>query len=356
MTKIAPALAIAIVLSLAMLTTVLAIDAPDTLTFEPAGGASSPAVTAYRDLLESGDMLVVGQYNIAYATLPVDGADVNFIGRALHSTSSVGVNVPYPYNDDGYGKGVISWYLTASTTADQGWYNDVTESWDEWSATLTDMGVDLSTNPLLFAAADQRTALDFPLDADQFSTGSGTATNQTQLASKIVNIARGLEAAWGVSLVNTNGRLNDTGGTYFQLAIPSVQLMAPDAFGSSSISPTIPTPMPTPGGPGTFAETAEDRFDGTWWLTPQFDLVSTTLSWPAGSFESAVSVLLIFGCAAYGWRQSGSTGGTYGLLLGAGVLLPFFTVLGFIGMAMGLLGLFMLGIAAIFKIAQNHLA
>lgn len=349
------AIAAALATSLVLVQAALAVDPPDTLQYEAAGAGASPEVTAYRDLLETGDLLVVGQYNIAYSTLPTDGADVNFIGRVHDGTTAVGSNVPYPYNDDGYGRGVISFYLTQAETEAQGW-TDSAGAWQVWSSTFTDLGVTLDTNPTVFDAADQRSSGLVVLDSGDFSTSSGQTANQTQLANKIIAIASGLQAAWGVVLLDDNGRLNTTGGQYFQLAIPGSLSMAPNAFGSSSVSPTIPTPVPTPGGAGTLSNTAENRFSGTFWLTPAFDSTGQTLGLPAGAFEGILTAAMILVVTGIGFKTGGSGGAAMGFAVGAGVVLPVFVALGFVAWGYGVLGIAMLVLMAIVKVSRDQLA
>lgn len=335
---------------LALPLTAQAEDPPDTLTFEATGVGAGSAVAAFRDLLADGDLVVTAQYNIAYATLPADSADVNFIGRVLELTplTTLGINVPYPFNDAGYGKGVISWYLSPDETAAAGY--TTSGVWNEWP--ISGLAVDLSTNPTVFDPADQR-ATTASGGSISYSSGEGTDTNREQLATKIIAIARGLEADWGVSLVDEAGRLNATGGTYFQLAIPGSLSMAPNAFGTSSTSPNVPTPAPTVGGPGTLADTAEHRFDGVFWLTPALNGLGATIGLPAGAFQGILSALLIALSAGIGLKTGGSLGAVVGFALGAGLILPVFSVLGFISWAYGAFGMLVLVVLGIVKISRH---
>jgi hypothetical protein len=312
--------------------------APVTLAFDE----TSSDVVAFRDLQATGDMLVAAEYNIAYSTTPADSTSVNYIFRLKNGTTTLATTTPYPYTDSGYGKGVVSVYLTAAqvTAASLG-------AWPFSGLTL-----ELSGNPTIFTTVPTTT---LTLASGNYSTSSGQSTNQTQLNTKVLGAANLLEIAWGVDLLTDTGRINATAGAiYFTNAIPDLRLMAPDAFSVSTETPTVPTPVPTPGGAGTLAGQSETRFDGTFWLNPALDATATTLGLPVGAFAAFMVLIMIIGMAILGLKIGGNGGALIGFALAITVVVPIVGIYGgFIPPAWGLLSVALVAVVAVLKMARE---
>jgi hypothetical protein len=94
--------ALPVILALLIPLTAHAIDQPDNSDLIQASNA-------YTFLLEKGDLLVVTEYDIQYATTPTDyRSDEAFFIQLLDSGTTIGVNTLYPYFESGYQEGVAS--------------------------------------------------------------------------------------------------------------------------------------------------------------------------------------------------------------------------------------------------------
>jgi hypothetical protein len=304
--------------------------APDVINLED--------VAAFQDLLETDDLLVVAYYRIAYTTIPDDQAGINYLVQLKDSSSSLlGTNTPYAYNDSGYGYGVVSVYLTAAevTAASLG-------AWPYSGLTFT-----LQGNPSVFATvpSDVHTLI-----SGDYSTGEGNATNKTQLAAWVLQYAASLEETWQLSMLTDSGLLNASRGTpYFIQAIPGLRNMVDTIFSVSSESPVVPTPAPTPGGPGTLSGDSATRFDGTFWLTPAFNGTGTTLGLPNGAFQGIIIFIMMVVFAWGGQRIGGGRGAFTGAAI-ALACVPVAMVLGLVSWAYGVLALAVLAVAGLAKV------
>jgi len=86
----------------------LAMDEPDS--------ASIDEPTGYQDLIETDDLLILAPYNVPFTTLPDDPINKTFIFKLIDidGTTELGSVLANPYNDYGYGKGVVGFYFPAS--------------------------------------------------------------------------------------------------------------------------------------------------------------------------------------------------------------------------------------------------
>lgn len=198
---------------------VFAIDSPTTFTIN--------SVTAYYDLIETDDQLYLVDYTIDYDPdgnpLTDDNPDENiteaYLVRLMDGVDELGSQAPYAYYDEGYDRGVVAIYFSASEAP-------------VWAGSYT---LRLEGNPMLtWAAARPLTSTTTII----WSTGSSEA-----LASKILWMADTLEVTWSVDLIENTGqgsRLTTYGESYFSSAIPYLTLMCPNILSGSSTSPTYP--------------------------------------------------------------------------------------------------------------------
>ena len=80
---------------------------------------STPTISnikANRYLIESGDVLIYGEYDIPYASLPDESAADTYIFRLLDidGSTELGAVAPFPLFDNGYNEGVFGFYFSAS--------------------------------------------------------------------------------------------------------------------------------------------------------------------------------------------------------------------------------------------------
>lgn len=178
----------------------------------------------YRNLLVSGDLLVLIYANIPYATLPDLPVTQTFIWRFI-STDNVtefASTTGYAYNDDGYGYNVWSMYLTAA---------EVTTLGIVWGTSYT---LRLAGNP---AAFDTPPIYNYTINAGDYSAAATQAAAQAELESRILVLAADLDTKWGLASVyslltqtETATVLSIYGEAFFRGAIHGLQAMAPGIF------------------------------------------------------------------------------------------------------------------------------
>jgi len=188
---------------------------------------STPAIQSfnvYRNLLETGDWLLIIYANIPYGTLPDTPVTQTFIWRmiALDGVTELGDTVGYAYNDDGYGYNVYSMYWTAA---------EVTANGMVWNTAYT---VRLSGNPVVF---DTPPTYNYTIAIGDYSTLTVTADVQAELAARLLTIASELDTHWGVPVVpsllseaEAGMVLSIYGEAFYRGAIFGVQNLAPTMF------------------------------------------------------------------------------------------------------------------------------
>ena len=318
-----------------LLSAYAAMAAPDGL-FE----LSSSRTKAYSGVIESGDMLVVSQYSVGYATQPTDNIDQTFLVNLKDTVdNTIGTNTIYPYRTGGYGIGALSMYLTKAQVdaASLGTYP------------YTGLVLEITGNPLKFVGTPPTTT--YTLATEDFSAADSSLAN---LRTEVIAIARNIETDWSVTLLTDANLINNTDGeTYFLGAIPGLRTMIPTAFVLASEPVIIPTPVPTIGAPGTLAQVSTDRFDTTFYLTPALDSMGTTLGLPNGAFQGILGFVLIALLAYWGLRYGGSQGALMGFSVGIMVVIPLFMFAGWISWAYGVISLALIAIVAVFKFARE---
>ena len=305
---------------------------------------------AYRDMDGTpGTFLVVCEYVIPYVTLPTADADINFIGLLQNGTTLVGTNTPYAYNDGGYNTGVISFYMTAAETLAQSW-TDASGVWAAWP--LTGVAVTIQGNPAVFTTIPTNNR---GLSAGSFSTDSGTDANKTQLGDFVLQEAELLDIRWGITLLDEQtSTLNGAGTAYFTSAIPNLRNMTFNIYVLSSENPLFPTPEPSPGGAGTFAETARDRFNAQPYLTPALDGIGTTIGLPNGAFASILVFVSILALVGWFGKQYGAGGAWAAFAVSLSIVIPLALWTPFLSGQFGFIALAFVGLAAIVKVQREY--
>lgn len=193
-------------------------------TADPDDTPTIVSINAYRNLIETGDMLIVIYANIPYSSTPSTPVTDTFIWRLIDTdgTTELGSTIGSNYNDDGYGYNVYSLYFSASTFTSLGII---------WETVYT---IRLSGNPAVF---DTPPTYNFTLNADDYSTQTAQAAVQTELAARVILTAEDLETKWGLTaaeLLLTQSEsgtvLSTFGEAFFRGAIFGLQAMAPTAF------------------------------------------------------------------------------------------------------------------------------
>jgi len=206
---------IAVLATFAMLTPVLAMTAPDSLSIN--------AVYAYENYQLTGDQLYIIDYNIDYPTPPSSKADVNYIIRLMDGAEELAWTAPYPYNDNGYGHGVAALYFAPGEGP----------TWDD------DYTMILSGNPMVDWGGS------FPYTSTSAFTWESNPLSETQslVTTKILALAQGLEADWDIDMVETTSTasyLTVDGEAYFINVIPGFAETGAGAFYGNVFQPHYP--------------------------------------------------------------------------------------------------------------------
>lgn len=214
---------------------------------EPDSAPSVAHVKANRNLLETGDVLIYGEYTLPYASIPTIGADESYVMQLLNGETVLGTASIYVLIDNGYKVGVFSFYFSAADNL-------------TWGQAYT---IRISQTPTQFASP-QKWDMVMITSSSVWSSSTDTDVNQTQLATNVIAAAKRmntshsdydfLDTAVGGTVLSS-----PTGETYFRGAIYGIQAMAPSLFvvqtfdASTTANYTVAQ-----------ANTYRDRFNGTW--------------------------------------------------------------------------------------------
>jgi hypothetical protein len=186
---------------------------------------SIPDVKVYRNLTETGDMLYVFEYNIAFTSdnFSDTSASDSFIfrlydtdGTTLRATSS-----PYVYsffNSNGYAHGVSSFYFSANDTK------------PSWNSAVT---IQLYGTPAYFSPAQ---VYNYTLTSSKYTTSTTSEANQSELYNYVLLLSDRLASYYnstGIILKATSDSgiiLSSYGELYFRGAIPGLQTICPNLF------------------------------------------------------------------------------------------------------------------------------
>ena len=272
-------------------------------------------VRAYDGVLSSGDMLLVVEYDLVYASTPTETIDQAFLGRFIKDGIEYASVEPYAYNEKGYGRGVFSLYWTkAQKDAD---------------------GIEFANpNTEVYEITFQGKVGVFPGTAPSTTTSTidwrETTDTATELFNHVQSLANSLqqEADWSdnIPLISTTAdiiQLSAKGEDYFTNTIPSLGSMIPSIFSSG-----LSTPDDTTTEHSKDFEAKVDTFwdtDGSW-VDERFDNLAETFRMPKRVITSILSLFIIagvvWGCAKL--MDGSDRGWEFGLLTIA-VTLPLLT-------------------------------
>ena len=232
-------ISIALILALVILSSAVPVYAADYQDIYSAG--------AFRNVLETDDMLVVFHYDLHYDVTPSTS-----VNKYLHFQllDAAGVNVlatatPYIYYNNGYDEGSGCFYFAAADAP--GWGDPYI--------------IRIKGNPE-YHVAPIPAATHTLTDADYCAFVTREEIRDA-LGEYILGVAHSLQADWVVEMT-TNSDLGEIltspAASYFQGTIEGIQYMSPQIFAVQESAPIIPTPLH----PGTDqADAYATRFDGT---------------------------------------------------------------------------------------------
>lgn len=228
-------------------------------TSDPDSPPGIESFNVYRNVIESGDWLLLIYANIPYSSLPDTPVHQTFIWRLMKvdGVTVLGTTVGYTFNDDGYGYNVYSMYWTAA---------EVTANGMVWS---TAYPVKLSGNPAVF---DTPPVYNYALGAGDYSALTVNADVQAEIAARILTIAGELNGHWGVGATTpllVEGDISTTlsiyGEAFFRGAIFGLQAMAPAVFSVVVRNIEIVARTWT----DNYSENLTTQWSGTWIETSQ---------------------------------------------------------------------------------------
>lgn len=293
--------------------TIFAIANPDTINID--------SVYAYSGVRESGDLLIVVRYNLAYGTTPTEPVSDAYVGRFLRGTSELNSVEPFPFNARGYGVGVFSLYWTNSQRT-------------------TDSIEFTNTNSENYIVGLSGKAGQFPGTVPSTSTTAISWRDATRtvplLTQDILQLGQDLEnnTGWSANIqdiitgITGSLTLTSTGENYFSSAVPNLQTMVPDIFSSAAQSPEVFT--------RTFRPTYKENLDNIWdgnWVETRFQNLADTLRVPR-SFLEGLTVFILMTLVAIGVAKA-TEDTHHGMELGIlsmAMTLPLFTAAGMISM------------------------
>ncbi len=232
---------------------------PSTFAFAIAHPDSTPSISdihANRNLVETGDLLIYGQYDIPYAgwaSLGVN-ADRSFIIRLLDPTgvTELGAITPYVYFHNGYDEGIFSFYFPAATAP-------------AWGLAYI---IRISENPAHFLSPVSTDTV-MPISSSTYTILTSQADNRADLTSNLITLGHNLESIYSVTLFTTSGSrtvLSSPYGTgYIRGAVYGIQAMAPSLF----VVQVAALDLTSTNWTTTQFDVYEHRFDGTWVGTAQ---------------------------------------------------------------------------------------
>ncbi len=189
---------------------VLAADPPDSISID--------VKYVNRSLIEPGDLLFYAIYDIPYPVLPDEDIDEIFIFRLTDTDgfTELGSNEAFPFQNQGFGKGLISFYFNATDAAALVFGSNYF--------------IRVQGKPGFFATAPDEK---FAIDAGDWTSQTAQDDNRLETRNNIISIARILESDWSQTLlteieVGTVFSLN--GEEYFRNSIFGIQAMVPSLF------------------------------------------------------------------------------------------------------------------------------
>lgn len=187
----------------------------------------------WRNVLESDDYLLIAKYSVipgtnetvgfvssnsSYSINTTDDISDMFTFRLMDvaNTNELGVVEAYPYQDDGWGQGVISFYFPASTSPAWG-----SSLWIRIEGKATKF-----SSPPIYS---------FNVPAISYSTLTDQEDIRKDIAIKVIDIAQTVGRSWftvqSLTEETESGTvLSQSGESYLRQVIPGIQALCPNLF------------------------------------------------------------------------------------------------------------------------------
>lgn len=281
---------------------------------DPDSAPSIDDTRVYRNMIETGDILIVWEANIPYTTTPGIPVTQAFIWRllAMDGVTVLGTTTGYAYNDDGYGYNVYSLYFPASTAP-------------TWGEPYT---LQLTGNPSAFTTPP---VYNFTLATGEYTTLTDSTDNQVALATFILTLADDLGIKWALTTdyklttsSETGTVLSLYGEDFFRGAIYGLQSLAPAAFGFVITDINAPDRSWN----ATYVSSLEHQYDGTWVETAR----NASSDFMGTDYDLTSLIIILIACAVLLFSNMALGGNHWDGLIDAAFLMVIAARLGFIGL------------------------
>ena len=284
---------------------------------------------AYDSVLEPGDLLVIVEYNVVYASTPADLISDAYIGRFRRGTADLNATEPFAFNDNGYGRGIFSLYWTeAQKTAGSIEFGDTNNE----SYTVT-----LPGKTGVFPGGVPPTTPSTILWQDATDTRALLEAHITDLARKLEADAGWADSADFDDLIESPAGINQltsggvgSGEEYFANAIPQSRSMVPDLYTSGITSPDFTEEIH-----GTsYADDLDKFWDGDGnWVDAKWQTLADRYKVPKSTITSLVAVLIMMVIVWFTAKLLDGTdrGWQFGVMTVA-LTLPMFAAVGWVPM------------------------
>lgn len=241
---------------------------------------STPTVEIdfYRNLLETGDVLLLIYANIPYSSTPDAEVGDAFIWRLIDTdnVTELGSDTGYVWVDNGYGYNVFSMYFSAADNL----------TWE------TEYILRLSGNPAIFTDPPE---YNYPISTTDYS-GATAETVETELSVRILTISTDLDIKWALGAAysllleeEAGTVLSIYGEAFYRNAIFGIQSLCPQLFRFAINDIEVTDRTWT----DAYADNLTGQYSGTWIETAQSGGASL-----AGTGYDLTTILLILGMIA----------------------------------------------------------
>lgn len=220
--KILRAFIVAVILMVALSTLpVYAIADPD----------SAPQISGvyvYEDCLETGDVGVLVDIYIDYASIPDETATEAYLVSFIDTdgATQLATVAPYVFVSSGYGRNMVWIYFSATDATSNGLDSANQALYEIW----------LAGNPTV----ESGWAGDPPKTIAGIDYWQTTGVTATLVALRVLYFADQLELAWSLDMIeetSLGSRLTAVGESFFMNVIPSLRTMAPSCFSAGTVEP-----------------------------------------------------------------------------------------------------------------------
>lgn len=201
-------LLVGLILLLTLPAVVLALDNPDSVSIGEA--------YVFEDVLETGDQLFFIRYDVEYSPSPNTSAEETWQAALYEDGGGLVASRPLNY----YQHNIISLYLDAGDAITTGDPHEIRV-----------MGM-----PSVFDNLTEG------LNMRTHTCSAGEYKEGDTIGSYMITVAGTLQTDWGITLLSSNDKLNDTGAAFFTDAVPGLGTIDPTIFQTTqrTLTPSDP--------------------------------------------------------------------------------------------------------------------